>query len=384
MYHRTAALIDLDAMAYNIDRIREKIGVETKLLGVIKADAYGHGAVSIGKYFEKDFDFYGVACIEEALELKKAGIEIPILILGYVSPYVYEDIVKYDIRIPVFTLETAKALSDEACRQNKTVKFHFAVDTGMSRIGMQVSEESADMCREICNMKNIEAEGIFSHFATADEADLTKAKAQQKRFCDFLDMLDKRNVNIPIKHLNNSAGIMNFNKKFDMVRAGIILYGLYPSEEVDKSLLSIRPVMRWVTHVSHIKVLESGREISYGGTFTTSSPRKVATIPVGYADGYPRCLSNIGRVLINGRYAPILGRVCMDQFMVDITDIDNVEVETPVTLVGRDGDNELSMEEVSALAHSFNYELPCRVAKRVPRVYYKDGKEISCAGMNKE
>ena len=157
MYHRTAALIDLDAMAYNIDRIREKIGGETKLLGVIKADAYGHGAVSIGKYFEKDFDFYGVACIEEALELKKAGIEIPILILGYVSPYVYEDIVKYDIRIPVFTLETAKALSEEACRQNKTVKFHFAVDTGMSRIGMQVSDESADMCREICNMKNIEA-----------------------------------------------------------------------------------------------------------------------------------------------------------------------------------------------------------------------------------
>lgn len=376
MYYRTMAKIDLDAMAENIAHIRAKIGKDTKLLGVIKADAYGHGAAVLGKYFEKQFDFFGVACIEEALELKKAGIGLPILILGYVSPHVYADVVKYAIRIPVFSYEMAKALSDEACRQKKTVPFHFAVDTGMSRIGFQVTEESADICKKICALPNITAEGLFSHFATADETDLTKAQAQRQRYEQFLQLLAERGVEIPICHLNNSAGIMNFAQKFDMVRAGIILYGLYPSEEVDPSLLELHPVMQWMTHVSHVKWLEPEREISYGGTYKTMEPRRVATIPVGYADGYPRCLSNLGRVIINGQYAPILGRVCMDQFMVDVTDIDGVEVETPVTLIGRDGDAVLTMEEVSGLAHSFNYELPCRVARRVPRVYYKDNQEL--------
>ena len=219
------------------------------------------------------------------------------------------------------------------------------------------------------------AEGLFSHFATADEKDLTKSVAQRDRFVHFCDMLADRGVNIPIKHLNNSAGIMNFHECFDMCRMGIVAYGMYPSEEVDKSLLSIKPVMSWKTHVAHIKTLEAGREISYGGTYTTDKSTRVATIPVGYADGYPRCLSNLGRVIINGKYAPILGRVCMDQFMVDITDIDNVDIDTEVILVGCQGDAVLSMEEVSELAHSFNYELPCRISRRVPRVYYKDGKE---------
>lgn len=375
MVYRTMAKIDLNALEYNIARIREKAGAGTKLLGVIKADAYGHGAAEIGRLFEDQFDFYGVACIEEALELKRAGVQIPILILGYVFPDAYADVVKYDIRIPVFSLETAKALSAEACRQSKTVPFHFALDTGMSRIGFQATAQSADLCRQICALPNIKVEGLFSHFATADEADLSKANAQRKRYKQFLQLLSDRGIEIPIRHLNNSAGLMNFEEKFDMVRAGIILYGLYPSAEVDKSLLKLQPVMSWTSCVSYVKTLESGREISYGGTYKTKKSCRVATVPVGYADGYPRCLSNRGRVIIHGQYAPILGRVCMDQFMVDVTEIDCVEAGTPVTLVGRDGEAELTMEEVAELAHSFNYELPCRIARRVPRVYYKDGKE---------
>lgn len=376
MYFRTQAKIDLDAVEYNYNSTRAKLPQGCKLLGVIKADAYGHGAVELARFLENKCDFFGVACIEEAVELKKADIKTPILILGYVAPGFYDLVVKYDIRIPVFSYDTAKALSDEAVKQGKTVPFHFCIDTGMSRIGFQVNEESADICKEICALPNIEAEGLFSHFATADESDLTKALAQREKYKAFVEMLEGRGIQIPIKHLNNSAGIMNFDEYFDMCRMGIILYGLYPSEEVDKSLLDIKPVMSWLTHISHIKTLEAGREVSYGGTFKTTEPRVIATIPVGYADGYPRCLSNKGRVIINGQYAPIVGRVCMDQFMVDVTDVDGAELDSTVTLVGKDGDAELSMEEVSNAAYSFNYELPCRVARRVPRTYYKDGKFI--------
>ena len=262
MYFRTQAKIDLDAVEYNYNNTRAKLPQGCKLLGVIKADAYGHGAVELARFLENKCDFFGVACIEEAVELKKAGIKTPILILGYVAPAFYDLVVKYDIRIPVFSYDTAKALSDEAVKQGKTVPFHFCIDTGMSRIGFQVNEESADICKQICTLPNIEAEGLFSHFATADESDLTKALAQREKYKKFVEMLESRGIQIPIKHLNNSAGIMNFDEYFDMCRMGIILYGLYPSEEVDKSLLDIKPVMSWLTHISHIKTLEAGREVS--------------------------------------------------------------------------------------------------------------------------
>lgn len=373
---RTELIIDLDAVEYNFNNVRKKLPNGVKLLCVLKADAYGHGAVEIGRFFDNKADFYGVACIEEAMELKHAGIKTPQLILGYTFPDAYPDVVKYDIRIPVFTYECAKALSDEACRQNKVAKFHFCVDTGMSRIGFQVSEESANMCREIVKLPNIEAEGIFSHFATADEPNLEKALLQRDKFDEFILMLKERGVDPPIKHINNSAGIMNFDKYYDMCRMGIVFYGLYPSEDVDKSTLDIKPAMSWSSHVSYVKTLEAGREISYGGIFKTERETVVATVPVGYADSYPRCLSNKGRVLINGEYAPILGRVCMDQFMVDVTNIPNVRVGTEVTLIGKNGDKEISMEEFSAAVYSFNYEIPCRVNRRVPRSYYKDGRLV--------
>ena len=376
MYFRTHAAIDLDAVEYNVNNTRARLPENVKLLGVIKANAYGHGAVTLGKFLEEKCDFFGVACVDEAMELKEAGIKTPLLVLGYVSPFEFETVVKNDIRIPIFHLDDAKKLSAEAVKQGREIPFHFCIDTGMSRIGFQVSEETADICLEISKLPNLKAEGLFSHFATADESDLSKALAQQKLFCDFVEMLEERGLEIPIKHINNSAGIMNFNECFDMCRMGIITYGLYPSHEVDKCLLDIKPVMTWKASVSHVKTLPKGREISYGGTYKTTKDTVVATIPVGYADGYPRCLSNIGKVLINGKFAKILGRVCMDQFMVDVSEIPGVEVGSEVVLVGKQGDLELSMEEVSEAAHSFNYELPCRVAERVPRVYYRDGKAI--------
>ncbi len=375
MYHRTY-VIDLDAINFNIDNVLKKLDGRAKLLAVIKANAYGHGAVEVGRALADKCDFFGVACVDEAMELVNAGIKNDILVLGRVSAYNYENVVKHNIRIPIFTLEDAKALSEVAVKNNKTALFHFCVDTGMSRIGFQVNDESADICTEICALPNIKAEGLFSHFATADEKDLTKAIAQRDKFVKFANMLEDRGIEIPIKHINNSAGIMVFDEMFDMVRSGIITYGLYPSADVDESLIDIKPAMEWKSHISHIKTLEKGREISYGGTFTTTRDTVVATIPVGYADGYPRCLSNIGRVIINGHYANILGRVCMDQFMVDVTDIPDVKLEDEVILVGRQGDSVLSMEEVSNNAHSFNYELPCRVALRVPRLYYENGKLI--------
>lgn len=381
MLYRTHVKIDLDALEYNYNNVRKKLPENVKLLGVIKADAYGHGAFEVAKFLEKKCDFFGVACVEEALELINANIKTPILILGRVFSSDYEVIVKNNIRIPIFSLEDAKALSDEATKQNKNIPYHFCVDTGMSRIGFQVDDESIEICQEIAKLPNITPEGIFSHLATADETDLSKAIAQQDKFKSFCVSLEDKGINIPIKHLNNSAGIMNFSDTFDMCRMGIVTYGLYPSNEVDKSLLDIKPVMSWYASISHIKTLEAGREISYGGTYVTTKPTKIATIPVGYADGYPRCLSNIGKVIINGKYANIVGRVCMDQFMVDITDID-CAIDDEVILVGEQGDAKLSMEEVSELANSFNYELPCRIPKRVTRVYISNGEQVNIHNIN--
>lgn len=372
---RTYIGIDLDALNYNIDNIKKKIN-GAKLLAVIKADAYGHGAVQVAREIENKCDFFGVACIEEAAELLKAGIKTPLLILGYVFQDVYDTVVENNIRIPVFSFETARALSDEAVRQNKTAYFHFVVDTGMSRIGFQCTDSSIEECEKICALPNIKAEGIFSHFATADESDLTKTLAQKKLFSSFVSALEKRNIHIPIKHINNSAGIMNFDENFDMVRSGIITYGLYPSNEVDSALIDLKPVMSWHAAVSHVKKLEAGREISYGGTYVTDSSRQIATIPVGYADGYPRCLSNCSKVIINGKYAPITGRVCMDQFMVDVTGIEGVEVGCEATLIGKNGKLVISVEDIADNAHSFNYEQVCRMSRRVTRIYTKNGKEV--------
>ena len=366
--------IDLDAIAENFEAVRQKAG--TAVMAVVKADAYGHGAIQVARLLEDKCAFFGVSSMQEALELRQTGIEKPILILGHTPVGAYPIAVAENVRPAIFRYEDALALSEEACLQGKTADFHFVVDTGMSRIGFPVTEEAADTCAAIAKLPGLRAEGLFSHFATADCADLSKARAQAERFDCFDQMLKNRGVEIPIRHLDNSAGIMNFPNHYEMVRSGIVTYGMYPSTEVTPSLLGIRPAFQWRSRVTHVKWLEAGREISYGGTFVTSRPTKVATVPVGYADGYRRSLSNRFYVLIHGQKAPILGRVCMDQMMVDVTDIADVAPEDTVILVGRSGNEEITVEQIAAAADSFNYEFVCGISRRVPRVYYQNGQAV--------
>ena len=353
--------VDLERIAANYRKIREKAGA--RVMAVIKADGYGHGAVPIAKKLEKECDFFGVATLSEGRELRDAGIAAPILVLSPMHPQTFEMAVELDLRPAVFRYEDAAALSQAAQKLGKTAAFHFAVDTGMSRIGFQVTEEDADICKKICALPGLQAEGLFSHFATADSDDLTKTHAQAEKFRIFDEMLKQRGVEIPIRHLDNSAGIQNFGAHYEMVRAGIILYGLEPSRHVD--ITGLKPALSWYSRVAHVKTLEPGWEIGYGGAFVTQKPTRVATVPVGYADGYRRSLSNKFYVLIHGQKAPILGRVCMDQMMVDVTDIPGVEVGDKVTLLGET----ITAEEMGEAANSFNYETVCAIGKRVPRYY---------------
>ena len=373
-FDNTYVKIDLDAIDANIDAIRERVGVD--VMAVIKADAYGHGAIQVARLLQDKCSFFGVSSILEAMELRRAGLYNPILILGHTPVRAFPTLIEAEIRPTIFHYEDALALSEAAQRLDKTAEFHLAVDTGMSRIGFQATEEDADICTKIARLPGIHAEGIFSHFATADCPDLSKSRKQAELFDRFYDMLKDRGVEIPIRHMDNSAGLMNFENHYEMVRAGIVTYGLYPSEDVDISALNLRPAMQWLSRVTHVKTLPAGREISYGGTYVTTAETRVATVPVGYADGYRRSLSGKFYCLIRGKRAPILGRVCMDQMMVDVTDIPDVTLNDRVILVGKSGGAEISMEEIAAAADSFNYEFICGISRRVPRVYSRRGKTV--------
>ena len=359
--------IDLDVIARNFAAIQKKAGVP--VMAVVKADAYGHGAVQVARLLEGKCAFFGVSSMLEALELRQAGLTTPILILGHTPPAAFADAIRLGIRPAIFRYSDALALSEEAEKQGVKAPFHFAVDTGMSRIGFQATEEDAAL-------PGLQPEGLFSHFATADCEDLSRSREQISRFDAFDAMLKQRGIQIPIRHLDNSAGLMNFDYHYEMVRSGIVTYGLYPSNEVSEDLLPLTPALSWHSRVTHVKLLEPGRQISYGGTFVTEKPTMVATVPVGYADGYRRCLSSRFYVLIRGKRAPILGRICMDQLMVDVTDIPNVQPEDPVVLVGKDGDEKITMEQISAEAYSFNYEFVCGISRRVPRIYCKSGRTV--------
>ena len=345
-------------------------------MAIIKADAYGHGAVQVGRWLQNKCRFFGVSSITEALELRRAGLRNPILVLGHTPVESFETAIVNGIRPAIFRWEDALALSDTACRLEVRAPFHFAVDTGMSRIGFQVTEQEADLCAKIAGLPNLVPEGLFSHFATADCADLSRANAQAVLFDRFDAMLKARGVKVLIRHLDNSAGVMNYHNHYEMVRSGIVTYGLYPSDEVAPENLPLQPAMEFFSRVTHVKTLPAGREVGYGGTYTTTRPTTVATIPVGYADGYRRSLSNKFYVLIRGQRAPILGRVCMDQMMVDVTDIEGVIPGDRVTLVGRDGEEVITMEAIAEAAGSFNYEFACGISRRVPRVYVSGGKTI--------
>ena len=373
-FDNTRVKIDLDVIQRNFDAVREKAGVP--VMAVVKADAYGHGAVQVARLLQDKCAFFGVSSIHEALELRQAGLTTPILILGHTPIPAFPTAVCQSIRPTIYDYDAAQALSRAACEAGVTAPFHFAVDTGMSRIGFQVTEEDADCCAAIARLPGLKAEGIFSHFATADCADLTRAKAQAELFDRFVAMLKERGLEIPIRHLDNSAGLMNFPEHYEMVRSGIVTYGMYPSEEVSPDLLPLEPALQWLSRVTHVKTLPAGREISYGGAYVTTRPTVVATIPVGYADGYRRSLSGKFYVLIRGKRAPILGRICMDQMMVDVTHIPGVTVNDRVVLVGKFDEEQITMESIAAAADSFNYEFVCGISRRVPRLYCREGKTI--------
>ena len=366
--------VDLDAICHNLQVVADHTGAA--VCGVIKADAYGHGAVAVAKAIAPYCRFFGVSCPEEALELQNAGLSVPILILSHTDRGDYPVLVERGIRPAIFTWEDAFALSQEAQRQNVTAPFHFVVDTGMHRIGMPANEESVALCEKIAKLPNLLAEGIFSHFATADERMLIKTERQQMLFDTFCESLKNAGISLVYRHLNNSAASLRLSQHYDMVRAGIVLYGHTPSEEMEDAMADIRPALHWYSKISYIKPLNAGCEISYGGTFTTTRPTLVATLPVGYGHGYPRSLSNRFYVLIRGKRAPILGRVCMDQIMVDVTDIPGVTEEDLAVLVGTSGKETITVEEIAKAAGSFNYEFLCNIARRVPRFYYQNGSLI--------
>lgn len=379
-YARGYVTVDLDAIVSNMHHMKANLAEQTKMMGVIKTDGYGHGAVPIARQLEKlDFVFgYAVATPEEAQLLRRAGMKKPILILGYTFPYCYEKLVEEQIRPAVFRYDALQQLGETAEKMGKSLPIHIKVDTGMNRIGIRPDEAGLAFVKKALETPGIVVEGIFTHFARADEADKTAANQQLDKFKNFCEEIrEKLGVRIPIQHCSNSAGIVEMkDANMDMVRAGITLYGLWPSDEVRQDIVELTPALSWYTHISYIKTVEPGNAVSYGGTFTVEKPMRIATIPVGYGDGYPRGLSGKGYVLLNGKKAPILGRVCMDQFMVDVTEIPEAEEGELVTLLGWDGEEHLSMETLGELSGRFNYELACDIGKRMPRVYLQKGEIV--------
>lgn len=375
-YQRAAAYVDLDAIEENFEAMKRTLPADTQMAAVVKANGYGHGAVPVARLMEpKDYIWgFAAATIEEALQLRGYGIRKPVLVLGYVFPESYPELAAEDIRTAVFRMDMAEELSKEAVRQNKRVHIHIKLDTGMSRIGFPDTEESLEAVCQIQKLPGLELEGLFTHFARADEADKTWADRQLARFLKFRDALESRGVHIPICHCANSAAIIDMpESSLNLVRAGIALYGLYPSGEVKKERVALKAAMELKSHIVHVKEIPAGTQVSYGGLYTAPEPRRIATIPVGYGDGYPRSLSDRGCVLIAGKRAPIRGRVCMDQFMVDVTEIPEARPGMEVTLFGTDGGEILSMDELAELSGRFNYEFACDISGRVPRIYLRHG-----------
>lgn len=380
-YRRIRAVIDLDAIRYNMESMKSILKPGTGIIAVVKSDGYGHGAVPIAQDLDEldALTGFAVATFEEAMILRECGIRKPVIILGYTFPECYERMGKEEIQPAVFREDMLFNLQKAAEKCGKKIKIHIKVDTGMSRIGIQPDDAGLEFVRKCMNTEGIEIEGIFTHFARADEADLSYAVAQLNQFEDFLTRIkEELGLHIPLCHCSNSAGIIELPEaNMDAVRAGISMYGLWPSDEVHHNRISFRPALSLTSHIILIKELGPGKQISYGGTFETKDVTRVATIPVGYGDGYPRSLSGKGYVLIHGKKAPILGRVCMDQMMVDVTAVPEAREDDKVVLIGKDGDEEITMEYMGELSGRFNYELACCLNRRVPRVYVKEGKVVA-------
>lgn len=371
------AEINLDNIAYNMQRIRER-AKSRDIIGIVKADAYGHGAVDVAPVILKNgANRLAVAVLSEAVELRKAGIDCPIMILGYTPLSIGDDIFKYDIEQTVFTVDYAEELSRMAQRRHVLIKIHIALDTGMGRIGFIPDEKSVEAVCTISNLPGIKIEGLFTHFSTADEENKEYTYLQFERYKWFYNELTKKGVNINIRHIANSAAIMEFPEThFEASRPGIIIYGYYPSNEVDKNRLDLKPAMELKTNVVHIKEMEAGEFVSYGRKFECKRKTLIATLPVGYADGYTRALSNKAKVIINGKFADVVGRICMDQCMVDVTDIPDVKVGDEVVLIGESQGKSITADDIAEILGTINYEVICMISKRVPRVYISGEKVI--------
>ncbi len=378
-YSRVCARIDLDAIEYNMEMMRRNLDEGVKILSVIKSDGYGHGALQVARFLsDKEYIWgYAVAALDEGMILRKGGIKKPILVMGCIFPEQWEEMLIHEIHMTVYDSETARNVSDFAVKMGRKAYIHLKIDTGMSRLGFPANEDSIEKILEISRMPNLVLEGMYTHFARADETDKTDANRQLKEFLWMKERLLDLGVKASCYHCANSAGIIDLRKaELDMVRAGIATYGLYPSDEVKKELVPLRPAMELISHVVHVKWVDEGTPVSYGGTFVTDRKTRIATIPVGYGDGYPRSLSNKGYVLIHGKKAPILGRVCMDQFMVDVTEIDGVKFGDLVTLIGQNGGECVTVEGLSELAEKLRYEFICNFGKRVPREFLRHGKVV--------
>ena len=374
---RTWCEIDLDAMLHNFMAARHHLPDDVLLAAVIKANAYGHGAVAAAKLLEGKADRFAVAMTDEAVELRRAGIETPIFLLGPTPESDFEAIAAYDIEAAVPSLAYGQALCAYGAAHNRTIPYHVALDTGMGRIGFACTEQSLSEIEALSRLPGGRLVGVFSHYAKADAADKTYANEQTRRFTAMTEALERRGVEIPLKHLDNSAGLVEMPEKFDMVREGIILYGLLPSHEVDLSLIGgVRGVMALRSHISFLKTVTEPTPISYGCTYVAQPGTRVATVSAGYADGVSRLLSNRGQVLIRGVRCPIIGRVCMDQFMIDVTGVPEAQVGDRVTIFGRDGDDEITADDVADLIGSIGYEVTCLITPRVPRVYVEDGQVV--------
>ena len=374
---RTWAEVDLDAIAHNFRAARNHLPKDMKLLVTVKANAYGHGALRVAQLLQNRVDYFALATMDEAVQLRQAGIRTPLLILGPVQPADYDRAAKYDVALTVSSLQEAGAISACGVSCGKKITVHMALDTGMSRIGFPCTEEAARQIRQAAALPGIYAEGIFSHFALSDSPDKSYANLQTE---NFRRMLAAIGVDFPIRHLYNSAAIVDMPPEFDMAREGIILYGLLPSDTVDlRRIGGIKPAMALRSHVSFVKTLPAGTPISYGCTYCADRESVIATVMAGYADGVPRLLSNRGEVIIRGMKAPIVGRVCMDQLMVDVTHIPGVQPGDTVTIFGTDGEAAITADEAAEKARTIGYELVCGIAPRVPRVYLKNGEVDSIA-----
>ncbi len=377
-YQRGYVEVNLDYIVENLENMKKNIASDTKILAVIKTDGYGHGGIPIARHIESLHFLFGfaVATAEEAFELREAGIKKPILVLSYTFPYAYERLIREDIRITVFRKDTLEELQKAAKKIDKTANVHIKVDTGMGRIGIQPDEQGECFVKEALETDGVKVEGIYTHFACADEADLTSAKAQIRKFYDFTSNVEKKlSYKIPIHHCSNSAGILALPEaNMNLVRAGITMYGLLPSAEMVKTQVPLKPVLSLHSHIVYVKELQKGQTVSYGSRFVAEKTTRVATVPLGYGDGYPRSLSSKGYVLICGQKAPILGRICMDQFMVDVTGIPEAVEGALVTLIGSNGEESITANELGEVSGRFNYELVCDLNQRLPRVYIKNQK----------